>query len=66
MSIKKLEPIYKDVYKHIVENEISKKALKRIRADTSIPVRCCKCGNSRTTLYKINNEYYCKRCKEEL
>lgn len=27
-------------------------------------VSCCKCGETHTTLYKVNGVYICKKCKD--
>lgn len=45
-------------------NSESAKAREEHRKEMHVAdISCCKCGETHTTLYKVNDVYICKKCK---
>lgn len=58
MTIKETEKILQDAYISLLNKEL--------KHPSGTRVRCCKCGNSRTTLRKLSNgQYICNKCYKE-
>ena len=54
---------YKSMYTKMALKAMSKPKKHRRAGEL---VGCCKCGRTNKTLYKRNNEYICKDCREEV
>lgn len=55
-----MNELYNDIYRKIVMSELSKP-----KSEQYSVVRCKHCGGSDSTLFKINDEYVCKNCKNK-